>query len=74
MVVNFEGGARKLSPEDAASLPLDHLVELGAESPPFSIRKLTQGIPSPDRDLDGSRCSHTSQYTNTHIPWKQVGL
>ena len=63
LVVSIEWDACELSPDDATTFPSDQLLDLRVEREPLTVGEPTQGIPGPDRDLDGSRVRHTLEYT-----------
>ena len=63
LVGRIERGACELGADDAPTLSPYQLLDLRVEREPLPISEFTESIPSPDRDLDGSRISHTEKYT-----------
>ena len=61
----IERSAGELSPDDPTAFPSDQPFELCVERETVAFRELPQRITGPDRDLDGSRFSHTHEYTQS---------
>ena len=64
LVAGIEWGACELSPDDAATLSSDQLLDLCVEGEPLTVSEPAQSIPSLDGNLDGSCIWHTKEYTS----------
>ena len=69
LVAGIEWDACELSPDDAATLPSDQLLDLCVEGEPLTVSEPAQSIPSLDGDLDGSCIRHTKEYTSSPIAY-----
>ena len=68
-VFSIERSARELSPEYTTTFPPDQLLELSVKGETLTIGELPQRITGPHRNLDGSRLTHTPEYTSISQRW-----